>query len=224
MRTVLLASLAVLAACDPRRPHIRVSPETVCAGETVVVSWRADDDRPGHPSGTPIRILADRPTTPSLGSEESNGWRDPRGVLEVMVTESTTFMAVVPGGASNDPREPGSRVTVRTGGTTNFLAHFTGECRDGAPPYYAPRTLSGFGRIARVVSNAEVPVQVIHAGESFPVPPGAGIGFPTPILPVAGDYTIIPSLPITMRCVNSAGMPIAPPPPIELVVTGDCGR
>lgn len=52
--------------------------------------------------------------------------------------------------------------------------------------------------------------------------PAQGSDFP-PSLPVSGDYTIIPALPISARCLNAAGLPIEPPPTIHLLVTGNCG-
>src|SRR6185369_5997898 len=139
------AALILCVACDPRRPHIQVVPQSVCAGETVTVSWRADDHRPpAHPSTTPIRIIADHPTTPSIETGEVDGWRGPAGAVNVDVTTTTTFTAVVPGGARSNPP---AVVTVRTGGTASFSAFFTGECRDGLPPLYAARTIAGHGLI-----------------------------------------------------------------------------
>jgi len=111
-------------------------------------------------------------------------------------------------------------VRVRSGERTHLL-HFSGECRPGAVPFYAPRTLAGTGNVLRLNTDSAFPVEVIHAGMSIPVPPG-GIILRPPLPPLAGEYQIVPALPISLRCFDAFSNPVDPPPPINLFVTGDC--
>lgn len=215
MITVIRRGLAVtallFAACDPRVPRLEVVPESVCAGQAVRVTWRAAEE------GTPVRIFANAPTLPRLDvGDLANDFRDPTGSMDVVIVDrDTTFTAAVPGGASVS-----HTVRVRSGERTHLL-RFTGECREGAPPYYAPRALGGTGNVLRLNTDASFPVQVIHAGMTFPVPPG-GITLRPPLPPLAGDYQIEPALPVSLRCFDAFSNPVEPPPPISLLVTGDC--
>jgi hypothetical protein len=208
MRAAHFAALLALlcAACDPRRPQLWVTP-AVCPGSKVRVVWRAAEPT------TPVRIFANRPTTPGLQSgDPGDVWRSATGSMDVVVgDQDTTFTAAVPGGGSVQ-----QTTRVRFGTRSEDL-HFTGQCRVGigGPPEYGAWTVSGSGRLLRLDTNATRPVEVMHGGAVISIPPG-GINLSPPFPPFEGSYQIVVSKPLCET--------VPPPvvPEIILLLFGDC--
>lgn len=217
-KLVCLAALALLLpACDPTIKKFEVTPATLPCPGNVLVEWEGDGD-----GG---RLEADQPVTPPFPATVLK-----KGTLTEKVTKTTNFTFFYPSAAHREKTVTVTKQDCGGGGAgcgpkTILL---TGTCTSAAMgPSYTTANVSvngAPGNLTQLVSNVDFPVHVLHAGQEIALGAGGAPIFPLPVVPAAGDYTIIvPGQPGLLICKDAgptSGTTEAPP--VQLTITPTC--
>jgi hypothetical protein len=180
--TSVLVALA-FAACDPTIRKFTVVPEKLPCPGPVTITWEGDAD-----GG---RLQADQPVSPALPPTVLKS-----GTKIENVTATTTFTFFYPSAAHREKTVTVTNASCGGGGTSCGVQTltFTGTCFSSAQgPSYITLNVPAAGapgNLANLMSDADFPVHVQHAGQDIALGAGGGPIFPLPAVPAAGDYTI----------------------------------
>lgn len=221
MNKIIVAFVAAVlfCACDPTIKKFEVMPENLQCPGNVTITWQGDAD-----GG---RIQADQPVTPALPPTVLK-----QGSMVEKVSTTTTFMYFFPSAAHRE-----KTVTVASqncggpgpGGSCGpQVLTFTGTCLSAqSGPNYITQSLgsaSAPGNLVNLMSDADFPVHVQHAGQDIALGAGGGPIVPLPAVLAAGDYTItVPGQVGQMVCAGSgptSGTTDAPV--VHITVTPTC--
>lgn len=214
---VLLA--IVCFGCEPQIKSFTVQPSSVRAGPaSVAVNWRI--------SVGDGELSADMPVTPSLNPPQKV---NSQGSRVEQVCKTTTFKLTLPYGG-----ESTAIVTVAQpcgAGCGQQILTFTGTCFSANQgPTYDPQTanpIQAFGNLQNLLSDADFPVHVQHAGADIAMSAGGGPLFPpVSAVPAAGVYNITVPGAVGMKVCADATGPLgggqAPAPPVHITVIPTC--
>lgn len=222
MKRLALLLVLVCVACDPTIKKFEVTPDSVPCGTQVKLEWEG--------TGDGLHLDADKAVSPALPATLPKS-----GTRNEAVFHNTTFSLYYPGAGH---REKSVTVTgtcpgggTGTGSCGPQVLEFTGQCLSAASgPNYVTRTLDATaapGNLVDLLSDADFPVHVQHAGQDIALGAHGGPLFPpVPVVPAAGDYTItIPGQVGQMACAGAgptSGTTDAPV--IHLTVTPTCPK
>jgi hypothetical protein len=219
MRKLLcLAALAlVFAACDPTIQKFEVTPAQLPCPGNVLVEWEGDAD-----GGW---LKADQPVTPPFPATVLK-----KGTLTEKVTQTTTFTFSYPSAAHREKTVTVANMNCGGGGSgcgpkTVLL---TGICTSASMgPSYTIANVSANGapgNLTQLVSNADFPVHVLHAGQEIALGANGAPIFPLPVVPAAGDYTITVPGQVGLTICKDAGPTsgTTDAPPVQLTITPTC--
>ena len=213
--------IAVSIGCQPRVLFFNANPSSAQVGPVnVTLNWKltAGD---GY-------LSSDKPVTPSLLPPRKV---NTQGSDTFSVCKTTTFKL--------EPHYGGERtVTVNVGKPcdapvpcTNAVLTFTGTCPSAQqPPDYGAAQMVNAGgapgALKDLVSDADFPVHVLHAGQDIALGAGGGPIFPLPNVPAAGDYQIYIPGQLGLNICQDATSPVgggqADAPTIHLTVVPTC--
>jgi hypothetical protein len=183
MRKLILFALlaAVSVGCQPRILSLNVTPPNSGAGPANVnVSW--------HISVGDGELSADQPVVPPLDPPKKVY---SQGSMSFQICKTTSFKLELPYGGEQTVKAFVSQ-PCSCGPTTITL---TGNCASSnQPPSYITQNVSAgsvAGTLQDLQSDADFPVHVLHAGADIALNAGGGPIFPLPVVPAAGDYTIV---------------------------------
>jgi hypothetical protein len=186
MRKLLsLLALAAVAGfgCQPKILLFTAQPSSVAAGPAKVkLHWKFSLHK-GY-------LSSDKPVTPALVPPKPVGTE---GTIEVDVCETTTFKLEAYYGGEQTITVPVSQ-KCGAGGCSPQVLTFTGQCDSpNMGPTYVTQTVSASvvsGDLANLFSDADLPVHVLHEGQTIALGAnGSPIGA-LPVVPAAGQYTI----------------------------------
>jgi len=215
-KLIYVALLAVVSfGCEPQIKSFTVQPSSTSCGGSVTLNWRI--------SVGVGEMSADQPVIPSLNPPQPV---NNQGSRVEQVSKTTTFKLSLPYGG-----EQTVTVIVNQPCTCgNDVLTFTGTCfsANQGPTYNtqtAPFNLVA-GNLQNLLSDADFPITVSHAGASIPVGAGGGVIGPVPVVPAVGDYTIsVPGAVGQKVCADATG-PLgggqAPAPVVHLTVVPQC--
>jgi len=222
MRKALYIAVLLLVsiACQPKILYFNVQPSSAATGPvSVTVNWKISAGD-GH-------LSSDQPVTPSLVPPEKV---DAQGSRSFSVCKTTTFKL--------EPHYGGERtVTVTVAKACdapvpcgNQILTFTGTCPSALQgPSYGPQTVAANlapGQLANLLSDADFPVHVLHAGEDIALGAGGGPLSPLPNVPAAGDYQILVPGQAGINVCQEATSPVgggqADAPPVHVTVVPTC--
>jgi hypothetical protein len=216
-----LAYIVVLAlvsfACQPKVLILNVQPSSVGAGPaSVTINWKI--------SAGSGEMSADQAVTPSLNPPKKV---NSQGSMVEQVCKTTTFKLALPYG--------GERTTTVTVAqpcdacAAQKVLTFTGTCLNSSSgPTYGPQTATGvgLGNLKDLISDADFPVHVLHAGADIALGAGGGPIGPLPAVPSAGDYTIYVPGQVGLKVCQDASGPVgggqADAPIVHLTVIPNC--
>ena len=216
MRTLLLvAALFGIAGCDPTIKKFEVSPAHLECPGTVNLTWLGDAD-----GG---RIQADQPVSPLLPSTVVK-----QGSLVEHVTATTTFTFFYPSAAHREKTVQVASANCPSSCGVQVL-EFTGTCATSSGPSYIMLSLSASvapGNIQQLVSDADFPVHVQHAGADIALGAAGGPILPLPAVAAAGGYTISVPGQVGVLVCNGAGPTKGggPAPTVHISVTPTCSK
>jgi hypothetical protein len=218
-RLGLLLIIVVFVACDPTIKKFEVTPDSVQCGKSVTIEWEG--------TGDGLHLDADKPVTPALPATLPM-----KGTRNETVTKTTQFSLYYPGAGHREKTVTVTGVCPGSpGGCGAQVLTFTGQCFSSAQgPSYNTLNLGAAaapGNLVDLVSDADIPVHVLHAGNEIALGAGGGPVFPpVPVVPAAGDYTItIPGLVGQKVCADAgptSGTTDAPV--IHITVTPTCPK
>ncbi|HYM62112.1 MAG TPA: hypothetical protein VEZ11_14615 [Thermoanaerobaculia bacterium] len=215
-KLIYFALLAVVSfGCEPQIVYFNVQPPTVAGGSSVTLNWKI--------SVGDGEISADQPVVPSLNPPQKV---NNQGSRQETVCKTTTFKLSLPYGG-----EKTATVTVNQPCTcaTQFLT-FTGTCfsANQAPTYDHQMVSANVapGNLKDLQNDADFPIHVFHANTDIPMNAGDGVIGALPVVPAAGDYTIIVPGQVGMKVCADASGPVgggqAPAPTVHLTVIPVC--
>jgi hypothetical protein len=215
-----LLIVAAFAGCDPSIKKFEVVPAQLQCGGKVTVAWEGNGDG--------VHLDADQPVVPALPAILPK-----KGTRDETVSATTEFTLYYPGAGHREKTVIVSQKDCGGGkpGGGNCgpqILTFTGTCFTSAQgPTYNTLNLGPAvapGNLKDLLSDADIPVHVQHAGQDIALGAGGGPIFPLPVVPAAGDYTItIPGQVGQMVCAGAgptSGTTEAPV--IHVTVTPTC--
>ncbi len=228
---VLLPCIAMLGApdCKPKPPPVpkvvsfTVSHTHVCAGDEVTVSWEVDDA---------VALLYTGQGTAEIEAALEDGDPSEFGVLPVSskvftITEPITFQVMA--FLDEDTKVPSAPLAVQLVPPPPIEWTFTPNCPSSEWASWSPTgTWTETAQVVSVenqsVDNREI--QVLHAGQSWTIAPGAEAVSP---VPMAGSWSLgDASLKDGEGCKggNTVGNPggpmLTPPLPVAMRVDYAC--
>jgi hypothetical protein len=213
---ICLAVVAIVSfGCEPQILYFTVQPTSVACGANVTLNWKI--------SVGDGELSADQPVVPSLNPPKKVY---PTGSLVEQINKTTTFKLALPYGG-----EKTAKVTVTQPCTCGDQGlTFTGTCPSSSQgPTYITKTVNANvapGALKNLLSDADFPIHVLHAGADIALNASGGPIVPLPAVPAAGDYQIyVPGQVGLNVCANAPG-PVGggqtDAPVIHLTVTPTC--
>lgn len=210
-----MVCLVALAGCDPTIKSFDVTPAQLSCPGKVTVAWHGDAD-----GG---RLEADQPVLPPFPATVLK-----QGSLVEQVTKTTTFTFFYPSAAHREKTVNVTNAACPSACGPQLLT-FTGTCSSGSGPSYVTLNLGAAeapGNITQIVSDADFPIHVQHAGTDIALGAGGGPIGPLPVVPAAGSYTITVPGQVGVNVCNGAGSTMGggPAPTVHLTVTPSCPK
>ena len=210
-----LVCLTALVACDPTIKSFDVTPAQLSCPGPVTVSWHGDAN-----GG---RLEADQAVSPPFPATVLK-----QGSLVEQVGKTTTFTFFYPSAAHREKTVHVSSATCPSNCGPQGLT-FTGTCSSGAGPAYITLNLGAAeapGNVAQLLSDADFPVHVLHAGADIALGAAGGPIGPLPAVPAAGSYTITVPGQVGVNVCNGAGPTRGggPAPTVHVTVTPTCPK
>jgi hypothetical protein len=218
MRKLLCAALllaVVCFGCEPTIKSFTAQPASTICGGSVTLNWRI--------SVGVGEMSADQPVVPSMNPPKPV---NNQGSMVVQITKTTTFNLSLPYGGEQTVTVNVSQPCV-CGVQTLTL---TGTCASNLqPPSYITQTVNANvapGNLKDLSSDANFPVHVLHAGADIALGAGGGPIGPLPVVPAAGDYTIVVPGQVGLKVCQDASGPVgggtAEAPTVHIKVTPTC--